>query len=51
MNYLYKIRLKTLTRCYGLAFEKFRCIRDIRRTPNRMSGVYTIIIYNDDLSI
>ena len=39
---------KTLTRRYSLAFAKIRDIRDIYRAPNRMSGVYTIILYNDE---
>ena len=39
---------KKLKRRYGLAFEKFRDIRDIYRVPNRMSGVYTIILYIDE---
>ena len=39
---------KKLKRRYGLAFEKFRDIWDIYRVPNRMSGVYTIILYNDE---
>ena len=30
---------KKLKRRYGLAFEKFRDIRDIYRVPNQMSGV------------
>ena len=42
---------KTLTRRYGLAFEKFRGIRDIHRAPNWMSGVYAIILYSDEPSI
>ena len=42
---------KKLTRRYGLAFEKFRDIRDIYQAPNRMSGVYTIILYHDEPSI
>ena len=37
-----------LKRRYGLAFKKFRDIRDIYRAPNRMSGVYTIMLYNDE---
>ena len=42
---------KTLTRRYGLAFEKFCDIRDIYRAPNRMPGVYTIKLYNEEPSI
>ena len=40
-----------LKRRYGLAFEKFRDIRDIYRAPNRMSGLYTIILNIDEPSI
>ena len=50
MNRLYNFREK-LKRHYELAFEKFCDIRDIYRVPNRMSGVYTIILYNDEPSI
>ena len=42
---------KKLKGRYGLAFEKFRDIRDTNRVPNRMSGGYTIRLYNDEPSI